>query len=216
MKEYFETRARYLKLDIAVPYKEMLEEARRLKHRFTDHRGDESKGWKSLALYGLDENRHENWAEYGYTSAADAARDFVWTTASKECPVTMDFLLNHFPSKKYGRVRFMLVEAGGYIGLHRDSKSMIYLTENINIALNNPVDCIWKWGDGEPALHMEPGGAYAMNITYEHSVVNNSNEDRFHLIVARHDATDDWKALINKAALEQGAVGRYITINDVP
>ena len=216
MKEYFETRARYLKLDIPVPYAEMLEEARALKHRFTDHRGNESKGWKSLALYGLDENRHENWSDYGYASAAEAAKDFVWTSASKECPVTMDFLTNVFPSKKYGRVRFMLVAAGGHIGLHIDSKSMTYLTENINIALNNPKGCVWKWGDGHPDLIMEEGGAYAMNITYEHSVVNNSTEDRFHLIVARHDATDEWKALIDKAADEQGETGQYIVINDVP
>lgn len=216
MKEYFETRARYLKLDIPVPYKEMLEEARSLKDRFTPHRGGESKGWMSLALHGLDENRHENWSDYGYASAAEAAKDFVWTSASKDCPVTMDFLTRIFPSKKYGRVRFMLVEAGGHIGMHIDSKSMIYLTENINIALNNPVGCVWQWGDGHPDLVMEEGGAYAMNITYEHSVVNNSNEDRFHLIVARHDATDEWKALIDKAAAEQGAEGQYIVINDVP
>jgi hypothetical protein len=216
MKEYFETRARYLKLDIPVPYKEMLKEAQALRHRFTDHRGNESNGWMSLALYGLDENRHENWSDYGYASAAEAAKDFKWTDASKECPVTMNFLLNHFPSKKYGRVRFMLVTAGGYIGLHRDSKSMTYLTENINIALNNPLGCVWRWGDGEPDLIMEEGGAYAMNITYEHSVVNTSNEDRFHLIIARHDATPEWKALIDKAAVEQGVEGRYITLNDLP
>jgi len=217
MKEYFETRAKFLKLDIPFPHEEMLAEARALKDRYTAHRGgeDKHKGWKSLALYGLDEHLHENWADYGYASAADAAKDFKWTAAAKECPVTMDLLMNHFPSKKYGRVRFMLIEAGGYIGLHRDSKSMIYLTENINMPLNNPEGCIWHWGDGEQ-LFMEPGGAYAMNITYDHMIVNNSNEDRYHLIVARHDATPEWKALINKAASDAGVEGKYITINDVP
>jgi len=41
-----------------------------------------------------------------------------------------------------------------------------------------------------------------MNISYEHSVYNNSTEDRYHLIVARHDSTDEWKALMETAATE--------------
>ena len=217
MKEYFETDVKYLKLDIPVPYLDMLKEAQALKDRFSDHRGSECHiGWKSLSLYGLDENRHENWDYYGYASAAEAAKDFKWTEAAKQCPATLEFLTNVFPCKKYGRVRFMLVEAGGYIGMHNDSKSGIRLTENINIPLNNPKKCLWHWGDGSPDLYMEPGGAYAMNISYDHSITNKSNEDRYHLIVARHDALPEWKALIDKAAKKANAIGRYILINDVP
>lgn len=213
MKEYFETNTKVLKLNIPVPYQLMLEEAKALRDRFTEHRdGEEShKGWKSLALYGLDEARHENWDDYGYASAAEAAKDFKWTESSKLCPVTMNFLKNVFPCKKYGRVRFMLLEAGGWIGMHNDSKSGIRLAENINIALNNPEGCMWHWGDGE-SFFMEPGGAYAMNISYDHSIVNHSNEDRYHLIVARHDSTPEWKELI----LETNAPGKFITINDLP
>jgi Aspartyl/Asparaginyl beta-hydroxylase len=217
MKEYFETTAKYLILDIPVPYTGMLNEAQALKHRYTDHRGEEKhQGWKSLALYGLDEHLHENWEDYGYATPAEAARDFKWTAAAKECPITMDFLQNTFPCKKYGRVRFMLLEAGGYIGMHNDSKSGIRLTENINIPLNNPKECIWKWGDGSPDLFMQPGNSYAMNISYDHAIYNNSNEDRYHLIVARHDATDEWKKLITEAADHAGEIGRFITINALP
>jgi hypothetical protein len=216
MKEYFETRAKYLKLDIPVPHQLMLEEARRLKDRYTAHRGSEdTKGWKSLSLYGLDEHLHENWAEYGYISPGDAAKDFKWTKASEECPNTMQFLTTVFPSKKFGRVRFMLLEAGGYIGMHNDSKSRTFLAENINIPLNNPKECIWHWGDGEQ-LFMEPGGVYAMNITHDHSVVNNSGEDRFHLIVARHDATDEWKKLVTNAATKQNEQGQFIVLDALP
>jgi hypothetical protein len=217
MKEYFETMARYLKLDIPVPYEEMLEEAKRLKDRYTAHRGSEgNRGWKSIALYGLDEHRHENWADYGYASPADAAKDFKWTKASEECPVTMNFLNTVFPSKKYGRVRFMLLEAGGEIVMHNDSKSRTYLTENINIPLNNPRECLWHWGDGHPDMFMEPGGVYAMNITYDHAVTNRSNEDRFHLIIARHDATPEWKQLIIDAAERQHEEGKFIVLDALP
>jgi hypothetical protein len=217
VKEFFETKARYLKLNLQVPHESMYEEAKKLKNRFSEHRGDENnKGWKSLALYGLDEHRHENWADYGYATAADAAKDFKWTDAAKECPTIMQFLNTIFPSKKFGRVRLMLIEAGGYIGMHNDSESRIYLTENINIPLNNPKECLWHWGDGHPDLFMEPGGVYAMNITYDHSVTNNSNLDRYHLIVARHDSTAEWKQLIVDAARQQGEQGNFIVLNALP
>jgi hypothetical protein len=209
MKHYFISDAKYLKLDIDVPYEAMLEEARALKHRFTEHRGGENshKGWKSLSLYGLGEQLHESWQDYGYANAVEAAKDFKWTTASRDCPATMSFLLNTFPSKKYGRVRLMLVEAGGWIGPHSDTKHR--LLENINIPLSNPKDCMWHWGDGE-TLFMEPGVPYAMNISYEHAIYNNSKEDRFHLIVARHDSTDEWRQLIDSAAVKAGVTGEYV------
>ena len=208
-KHYYISDAKFLKLNIPVPYEAMLKEAQALKHRFTEHRNPENQhlGWKSLALHGLGESLHENWSEYGYKSAIDAARDFVWTPAANECPTIMQFLNTTFPCKRYGRVRLMLVEAGGWIGPHSDTKHR--LLENINIPLSNPKGCIWRWGDGEE-LFMEPGNAYAMNISYEHSIVNNSAEDRFHLIVARHDSTDEWRALIDQASAEANVTGHYV------
>lgn len=212
MKEYYETTARYLKLDIEIPYEEMYEEARKLKDRYTSHRdGTNHRGWKSLALYGLDETKHETWEEYGYKNAAEAAKDYKWTEAAADCPVTVNWLLKHFPCEKYGRVRFMLLEAGGYIGMHTDCTKG-YMTENTNIALNNPEGCVWVWGDNSSKFIMESGGVYAMNISYPHSVVNNSTEDRFHLIVARHDSTPEWKRLLDQASVNQGETGRYFTL----
>jgi hypothetical protein len=209
LKHYFISDAKFLKLDIPVPYQEMLKEAQSLKHRFTAHRGGEDThlGWKSLAIHGISEDKHENWSDYGYKSALDAAKDFVWTEASKDCPAIMQFLHNVFPCKRYGRVRLMLVEAGGWIGPHTDTKHR--LLENINIPLSNPKGCMWNWSDGE-SLFMEPGVAYAMNISYEHSIVNNSDEDRYHLIVARHDSTDEWKKLVNQATEKSNVSGYYI------
>ena len=89
------------------------------------------------------------------------------------------------------------------------------MIENINVALNNPTGCKWIWGNDEELI-MEPGGVYAMNLHYHHSVVNESNEDRMHMIIARHDATDDWKQLIENAAKEQCVSGEYIVIDELP
>ena len=97
--------------------------------------------------------------------------------------------------------------------MHTDSR--IKLIENINVALNNPIGCEWIWGDGEKLI-MDPGGVYAMNIHYPHMLVNNSDEDRMHLIIARHDALDSWKRLIGDAALRQGVTGEYIEIDELP
>jgi hypothetical protein len=63
---------------------------------------------------------------------------------------------------------------------------------------------------------MESGGVYAMNLYYDHSVVNNSNEDRMHIIIARHDGLDEWKDLMNSAAKKQSVTGEYIVIDDLP
>lgn len=208
MKDYFFSDVKFLKLDIPVPYEKMLQEAQYLKDRFTAHRKTEGKhkGWKSLSLYGLDEDKHESWQEYGFKNAAEAGQMFKWTRAADDCPTITEWLKTQFPCNRFGRVRLMLVEAGGWIAPHTDTSYRIL--ENINIPLSNPKDCIWQWGDGE-TFNMIPGEAYAVNISYEHAIYNRSTEDRFHLIVARHDSTDQWKKLMESAAEKVGATWHY-------
>lgn len=207
-KEYFRSDAKYLKLPLKFDHVGMFEEAKRLKDRFVVHRQGayEHSGWRSLCLHGLSETATNGWSAYGYKNAYEAGLDSHWTEIADLCPITMDFIKNHFPSERFARVRFMLIDAGGHIGEHTDSR--VPLLENINLSLNNPEGCIWKWGDGE-TMFLEPGSAYAMNIHYPHSVFNNSNEDRYHLIIHRHDSTDAWKSMIDQACKEQGVVGEY-------
>ena len=215
MKEYFQSEGRYLKLNIALPYKEMCQEAFALINKFTPHRSGEyaHNGWESLTIHGLGWDKHENYDSYGYKKGKDASKDMFWTEVADMCPITTKWLKEVFPCKQYGRVRFMLLRAGGHIAPHNDSR--LKLIENINVALNNPQGCEWIWGDGEKLI-MEPGGVYAMNLHYTHELVNNSNEDRMHMIIARHDGLDEWKTLINEAAANQGISGTYITIDELP
>jgi hypothetical protein len=215
MREYFQSEGRYLKLEISLPYEEMLAEAFALLDKFTPHRSGEYShdGWESLTIHGLGWSKHENWDAYGYKKGKDASNDMVWTEIADLCPVTTKWLKEVFPCKKYGRVRFMLLRAGGAIAMHNDSS--MKLIENINIALNNPAGCKWIWGDSEELI-MEQGGVYAMNLHYDHSVVNNSNEHRMHMIIARHDVQDEWKDLMASAASKQGITGEYIRIDELP
>ncbi len=215
MREYFESDGKYLKLDIDMPREEMLAEAFALIDKFTPHRSDDysHNGWESLTIHGLGAYKHENFDTYGYKNGKEASNDYVWTEIADRCPTTTKWLQEVFPCNKYGRVRFMLLRAGGKIDLHKDSS--VKLIENINVALNNPKGCKWIWGDGEELI-MEEGGTYAMNLYYEHSVVNNSNEDRMHMIIARHDVLDGWKTLMEDAAEKQNVTGNYIVIDDLP
>jgi len=213
MKDYYICSAKYLILDISYPYDEMLDEARRLSHRFVPHRSALSKGWESLTLHGLGEDKTGSFEDYGYKNGGDAAKDMYWTKAADESPITKNFLLNNFPSKRFGRIRLMKLKAGGFIGLHSDSSRPVI--ENINLVLNNPQHCLWIWGDGTEVF-MDPGKAYAMNVHYQHSVYNNSYEDRYHMIVTRHDSTDKWKEIVLKASKETGELGYFEKIDYLP
>jgi hypothetical protein len=212
-KDYFFCKARYLELDIPYPYEAMLEEARRLSHRFVPHRGSESEGWESLTLHGLGEDKTGIFRDYGYAHGGDARKDMFWTPAAHESPITMSFLQNNYPSKLLGRVRFMKLKAGGYIGLHSDSSKPI--VDNINLVLNNPKECVWYWEDGS-SVDMKPGVAYGMNIHYQHTIRNESKEDRYHMIITSHEATDEWKKLLTDAANKIGETGEFVSLDFLP
>lgn len=202
MREYAHTTAKALKLALPVPHELMLAEAIALRSQFIPYdQGTEytHQGWYALPLHGLGDDKTLSYPAYGYTDPKAAANDMGWTAFADQCPITVNWLTTKFPSRRFGRVRFMLLEAGGSIALHTDSEHQI--AEAINIALSNPPECIWHWGDGT-SLQFTPGDAYAMNISYEHSVVNNSDTDRYHIIVHHYEPTIEWHNLIEQSAKE--------------
>jgi hypothetical protein len=194
-REYLVSTARYLKLDLPVPYEQMYNEALSLRSKFIDYRSKDATGWHSLPIIGKSATEADSWQSY-YTSAKDAATHMTWTSIADQCPVTVNWLEKTYPSNSFGRVRFMLLEAGGVIDFHKDTDHSVLGA--INIALNNPEGCKWHWRDGT-SFQFEPGGAYAMNISYEHSIRNDSDQDRYHMIVHHYDSTDNWKKLMIQA-----------------
>jgi hypothetical protein len=209
-REYFLSEGKCLKLDIPIPYQAMYEEAVNLRDQFVLYRSTDAdythKGWHSLAIHGLSHNKPASWEAYDeFQTAHDAIDAMTWTVITDRCPITVEWLKNTFPSKRLGRVRFMLLEAGGYIDRHFDSEH--HAIEPINIALNNPNECIWHWDEG--TLDFSAGDIYALNLKYHHRIVNNSNIDRYHLIVHHHDSTDEWKLVMSNAAKEQGIEGHF-------
>ena len=60
---------------------------------------------------------------------------------------------------------------------------------------------------------MKPGIAYGMNIHYQHTIRNESNEDRYHMIITSHEATDEWKKLLTTASAKLGVSSEFIPID---
>lgn len=207
-REYLISQSKYLKLDIQFPHEEMLKEAQALRDLYIPYRQDNytNRGWHSLPIVGLSSTQPYAWNVYNYTDARQAAQDVQWTEIAELCPITADWLRQVYPSDSYGRVRFMLLEAGGYIDFHKDTEYPVLAA--INIALNNPQDCKWHWKDGE-TLAFKPGDAYAMNLSYEHSVRNDTDEDRYHIIIHHYDFTANCKSLFLRSMEQQNVQGHF-------
>lgn len=192
-------RAHWLNILIDAPYAEMLEEARSLKDHFVQHRDDQSEGWRSLTVHGVASHITNVPEMHGLNSNEVT---YQWTEIAHLCPVTVDYFKNIFPYREYHRLRFMLVEPQGYIMPHSDNQST-FLGAAVNISLNNPAGCrLVTTGGAVP--FKDTGSAFLFNNHYDHAVYNDSNEDRFHIIV--HGVwTSKWEELVvrsYRAALE--------------
>lgn len=203
-REYLISNAKHLQLDLPVPYDEMLAEAIALRPEFVPYNLEAK--WYSLPIIGLSSKKPYSWQMYNYSSAKEAAQYIDWTDIADRCPVTVNWIKNVYPSKSYARVRFMLLEAGGEIPFHSDTTHRVLGA--VNVALNNPDECKWHWRDGD-ILYFSPGDVRLMNISYEHSIKNNSNIDRYHLIVHHYDSIDEWKQLVTQAMKEHNVQGHF-------
>ena len=175
----------WLKLDIGFNHETMLKEAVALKDRFVKHRdndgigGYQHKGWRSLAIHGISAEKTNHYEQYGYKSNKETP--YRWTEISGLCPNTVSFFKQKFPFSAYYRVRFMLLEPGGYITPHTDTA--INKLSPVNIALNHPKGCKMKMKGHEGVVPFKPGTAMMLDVGNEHAYINDSNEDRYHIIV---------------------------------
>ena len=171
----------------------MLSEAKKLRDFFVYHRaGGQHQGWRSLCLHGISSVHTENHDRYGFPDRESAP--YAWTDISKFCPVSTEFFSNVFGYDWYERVRFMLLEPGGYILPHEDVdwKQL----GPVNIALNNPDGCVFAmedWG----IVPFAGGTANMLAVGYRHAVYNNSQEDRYHIIVHGSRGADWTDYIIN-------------------
>lgn len=187
----------YLQLDIDFPSKEMLAEAQNLVDQFVPHRENEegTRGWRALVLHGLGEHMSLGYESYGITEAEQFLH-YRWTKSATLCPVTTNFFQVLFPANKYGRIRFMMLQPGGSVPFHVDyTQSKL---ASINMALSHHEKChfYYRIGNDTKEVPFKPGTAFALNLSYEHSVVNESDEDRYHIIVHTLKNTPAYKNMI--------------------
>ena len=184
----------YLRMDIELPYAEILAEARAVRHRFVQHREGDGAGWMSLCIHGISAEQTDAPNMYGYDHETAPYR---WTDIADLCPVTTDYFKNQFPFQFYHRLRFMLLEPGGYIIPHSDNQTS-NLGAATNISLNNPAGCKFVTERGLIPFS-DTGSVMMFNNHYQHVVYNDSDEDRIHIIV--HGAWDGrhWNPIIARS-----------------
>ncbi len=183
----------YLQLNIDVPWQTILEEWQQVKDLAVLHRANDSygssvnEGWFSLVLHGA-----------GPTNTEEYLGDLLWTQIAAQCPSTTQWIKNTFIINKHtGRIRFMLLEPGGHIILHKD-RDVKKLSE-INVAITNPKNCEFRFKN-YGAIPFTNGTAFMVDISNEHFLFNYSTEPRLHIIL--HTA-------INNKTIEKSYANRF-------
>jgi hypothetical protein len=154
---------------------------------FVDHRGADHPGWNSSCIHGIDVDKTGAWSNYGYKREEDVP--YQWTRISENTPNIKKFW-EAFPYERYRRIRFMELEPGGRISPHSDAPGRLPGEDNldmldfgvpINVAIIHPDNCS-MFLEGHGTVPFKEGKAFIINIRNIHSVVNNSNKPRIHLI----------------------------------
>jgi hypothetical protein len=163
------------------PYKEMLAEAEALVDDFKPHRDDYGQGWRSLTLHGLNDDT-QSLEQYG-DDRNQVLTQLDWTWVADRCPVTKKFLTDVWPAEYLNRVRFMLLEPGGYILPHRDRTPDQKRLSICNISLNNPGGCEFVMDGFGKVPFDDKGSALLVDNSNLHAVWNRSDKPRFHMII---------------------------------
>lgn len=167
----------YLHLDIPVPADQIQAELDSIAHLFVDHRDDygQNHGWQSFCIHGKSYDATREDSHYNDT------RPHAWTREAVDLmPNTVSFFQNHWPGTGFRRVRVMKLAAGGYIFPHVDGEQTGL--QAINIAITQPKDC-WFVFDQIGTVPFQVGSAFCLDIANRHAVWNQSDQDRYHIIV---------------------------------
>ena len=177
---------------------------------YVDHReGENHKGWQSCCVHGLGITKTQVSQQYGHVDELNAP--YYWTALAKLAPKATEFWKN-FPAEKFTRVRFMKLAPNGYVGLHNDFPTNMldnidlldYLLP-INCSITHPKDCIMEI-ENHGIVPWKPGSVFLINILNNHTVKNNSAEDRIHMIAQAHvgNQREKFCELIARSVIKNG------------
>jgi hypothetical protein len=178
----------WIKLDIKINLDLWKNEAYQSQHLLVPHRENESRRWNSACIHGIGVTSTGAWTNYGYTDELQVP--YHWTELSHSTKEIKRFFTEIFPSNNYRRIRFMEVEAGGYITPHSDLPGRLPGENNfnalqfgvpVNIAVIHPKNCHMVIDD-RGVVPFNEGDVFIINIRRYHSVINFSSSSRIHVI----------------------------------
>ena len=141
------------------------------------HRESESSGWLSCCVHGLSVDKTS-------TDFNQPLENYHWTEISSLTPTIVNFWKS-FPFENLLRVRFMIVEPGGFVAPHNDMPGNIIdpldIILPINVSITHPEDCHMTLKD-KGVVPWAPGKIIMVNIGNDHSVINHSFNRRIHMI----------------------------------
>jgi hypothetical protein len=172
----------WLQLGVEIPFKEILNELESIQSLLVSHRDGygEHSGWKSFCIHGKSfdatrEDEHYN-----------DSRPHIWTPEAKQyLPKTVEYFIK-WPSFDFTRLRVMLLEPGGYVSIHSDSNKSALMP--VNIAITQPLECNFVMKD-HGTVPFSAGSAFWLDVSNMHTVFNNSDQLRWHIIV--HQSFDN-------------------------
>jgi hypothetical protein len=175
-------RINWLELKVPFDTSSWAYEAECIDPYYVTHRGsEEHDGWTSCCLHGLGVDKTN-----GYEFYQDSDDGYNWTELTQLAPSITNFW-KLFPAQSYKRIRFMKLSAGGKINLHRDCEPEDLTGFDpfeddfaLNLAITQPEGCIMTVGGQTVPWH--PGMSILLNVSKDHEVINNSKQDRIHMI----------------------------------
>lgn len=171
----------WIELDVTIDLPSWkLESKECLEHLVIHREGDNHQGWRSCCIHGIGVDKTGIWNKY-----CDAEPSYHWTELSDRTPTITEFWKS-LPFEKFARVRFMEVDAHGFVAPHRDftvTETMDVFNSiiPINIAIVHPDNCSMVL-EGVGTVPWQEGKVFLVNISHVHSVVNNSDQPRLHMI----------------------------------
>lgn len=175
----------WLPLEVIIPYQQILEEIKKVESLLVPHRYDhsESQGWSSFCIHGKDADATREDEYY------NDDRPYQWTSqAMSHMPITVNYFKHSWPGTGYQRIRVMKLSPGGHIALHQDGTTPGL--HPINIAITQPSRCGFVM-EHHGCIPFAPGRAFWLDISNKHTLFNDSQEDRWHIIV--HQTFEDPK-----------------------
>jgi hypothetical protein len=90
-------------------------------------------------------------------------------------------LMRRIEGERLGRVLVTRLRPGGKIAPHVDGGAPATYYERFHVVLNSAPGCLFRAGD--ETVSMRTGEVWWFDNTKEHEVINNSVDDRIHLII---------------------------------